>query len=645
MRRYLISIICFSLISIAHADDGPLKSDPTAKLFGSHPDIRGVRLSPDGNKLSLLKTHPDGFTIAAVLNLQKPKFIAILNSKKDENEIQWCRWANNERLLCAFSTVIKNKSIFSRGRYLTTTRLMAVNEDATKPKLLMEQQLGETIETRFSQIQTNIIDMLPDDPDHVLIQTYKRGTGVGKLNIHTGRYSTKERIRPGVYSWISDGHGNPRLYNKINGPQSTWYLLQPGKSTNEKIREVDINDMDDIWSPRGFGDDVNELLYFTRHEGRMALFGLNLEEDNRSSRLIFSHPKFDIGSLGRIGKFNRLVRALYAEEKVQIHYFDADVKRIYDMIKEDYPNDNIAIIDEDWNRRYYLVAIASDINPGTYYRFDSQKNKLQRIGAMYSSLRNVRLSKMEAINYPARDGTPIPAYLSLPPSGEKTGLPAIIMPHGGPSSRNVWGFDFLTQYLTAKGYAVLQSNYRGSSGYGKEWLGEGAFQNWRLAIDDITDGAKYLINEGIADEKRISMMGWSFGGYAALMSGIEEPDLYQCIVSIAGVSDPQKIGWDALRFIGGTGAMSFIGQDKDVIRQGAPVYRAADIQDPVLLFHAEKDINVPIDQSEIMHEALEENGKSVEFINYDHAEHNIFPERYRVDLLTRVGEFLDKHSK
>jgi dipeptidyl aminopeptidase/acylaminoacyl peptidase len=646
MRKSIIGLFCFCLITVAHADDGPLKSDPTAKLFGSHPDIRGVRLSPDGNKLSMLKTHPDGYTIAAVLNLQQPKFIAILNSKKDVNEIPWCQWANNERLLCAFNTQIKNTSFLSRGDYLTVTRLMAVNEDATEPKLLMEEQLGDTRQDQFSQIQSNIIDWLPEDPDNVLIQTAKMGgTGVGILNIHTGRYLTKERIRDRVFSWISDGQGNPRLYNRMLGTQSIWNLLQPGKLINEELRKIDITDMDDIFIPQGFGDDKDELLYFARHEGRMALYGMNLTNENRNSRLIYSNPRVDISSVDRMGKYNRLVSALYAEEKVQYDYFDKDIKRIYDMLKGAHPNDNIVIVDEDWNRRFYLVVISSDINPGIYYRFDSHENKLVRIGPMYSSLKDVRLSKMETINYPARDGTPIPAYLSLPASGEKTGLPAIIMPHGGPSSRDVWGFDFLAQYLTAKGYAVLQTNYRGSDGYGKEWLGDGAFKRWRLAIDDITDGAKYLINEGIADEKRICIMGWSFGGYAALMSGIQEPDLYQCIVSIAGVSDPQKIGWDSSRFVGGAAATSFIGHDKDVIRQGAPVYRAADIQVPVLLFHAKKDINVPIDQSDIMHEALETNGKSVEYITYEHAEHNIFPERYRVDMLTRIGEFLDKHNK
>ncbi|MBF8270723.1 MAG: peptidase S9, partial [Gammaproteobacteria bacterium] len=186
---------------------------------------------------------------------------------------------------------------------------------------------------------------------------------------------------------------------------------------------------------------------------------------------------------------------------------------------------------------------------------------------------------------------------------------------------------------------VLQSNYRGSDGYGKEWLGGGAFQNWRTAIDDITDGAKYLVEEGIADANRICAVGWSFGGYAALMSGIEEPDRYQCIVSIAGVTDPQRIGW-----LQGRAAQSFIGTDEEVTKRGSPVNRAAEIQDPVLLVHAEKDVNVPINQSELMQEALTQHGKSVEFVTYEHAEHSIFPERYRIDLLTRVGDFLDQHT-
>ena len=372
---------------------------------------------------------------------------------------------------------------------------------------------------------------------------------------------------------------------------------------------------------------------------------LNLAGDNRSSRLIYTHPRVDIASLHRLGKYDRLVGAIYAEETVHQYYFDEDIQRIYDQIKASFPNDIIAIVDEDWAQRYYLVAIGNDTDPGIYYRFDRQENKLAKIGSIFSSLKDRELSRMSIISYPARDGTAIPAYLSLPASGEQTGLPAVILPHGGPSSRDVWGFDFLVQYLTAKGYAVMQSNYRGSGGYGKAWEGDGAFRNWRTAIDDIADGAKYLVEEGIADASRICAVGWSFGGYAALMSGIEEPDRYRCIASIAGVTDPQKLGLNMRRFVGGKSAQTFIGTDDEVTVRGSPVNRAAEIQDPVLLVHAEKDINVPFKQGELMYEALQKHGKSVEFITYENAEHSILPERYRIDLLTRLGEFLDQHTR
>ncbi|OGT80541.1 MAG: hypothetical protein A3J35_01120 [Gammaproteobacteria bacterium RIFCSPLOWO2_02_FULL_52_10] len=468
---------------------------------------------------------------------------------------------------------------------------------------------------------------------------------MGIMDVYTGRYTTKERVRDGVFSWVADGHGNPRLYQRGSMSKTIWHLLSPGEMTNEVIREVRLGDLDDTFIPQGFGENTDELLYFDRHEGRMALYAMNLAGEDRSSRLVYTHPRVDVASLHRLGKYDRMVGVVYAEETIHFDYFDEVIRQIYDAIKANFPNDNVVILDEDWNQRYYLAAITSDTNPGTYYRFDRQENKLARIGPLYSSLKDKELSRMSIIGYTARDGTAIPAYLSLPVSGEKAGLPAVILPHGGPSSRDVWDYNFLVQYLTAKGYAVLQSNYRGSGGYGKAWEGDGAFRNWRTAIDDIADGAQYLVKEGIANPNRICAVGWSFGGYAALMSGIEEPDRYRCIASIAGVTDPQKLGLNMRRFVGGKSAQTFIGTDDEVTVRGSPVNRAAEIQDPVLLVHAEKDINVPFKQGELMYEALQKHGKSVEFITYENAEHSILPERYRIDLLTRLGEFLDQHTR
>src|SRR3990172_4904230 len=175
MCRLLIGILCLGLITVARAGDGTLKSDPTAKLFGSHPDIRGVRLSPDGSKLSMLKTHPDGYTIVTVLDMAGPKLTGVLNSDKDENDIQSCRWANEERLLCTYVLQAKLKGTNTRG-YITLTRLVGVNADGTEVSNLLEDRLQGDF--GLSQIQTNIIDGLVDDPNHVLIQIPKeRGTG------------------------------------------------------------------------------------------------------------------------------------------------------------------------------------------------------------------------------------------------------------------------------------------------------------------------------------------------------------------------------------------------------------------------------------------------------------------------------------
>ena len=267
-----------------------------------------------------------------------------------------------------------------------------------------------------------------------------------------------------------------------------------------------------------------------------------------------------------------------------------------------------------------------------------------RIASISTKLMDRKLAVMKEITYPARDKVSVPAYLTLPNVEKKTGLPTVILPHGGPSSRDVWDFDILTQFLAANGYAVLRSNYRGSSGYGVAWERNGAFRNWQTAVNDINDGTKYLIDQGIADPDRICIVGWSYGGYAALMGAIEKPDLYRCVVSIAGVTDPKQLGINMLKFVGGEAYREFIGAG-DVGDSGSPLKRAGEIRVPVLLAHAKEDENVSFKQSKIMYEALKKNDKPVEFIHYEQAEHDIKPDKYRIDLFTRLAEFLAQYTK
>jgi len=287
------------------------------------------------------------------------------------------------------------------------------------------------------------------------------------------------------------------------------------------------------------------------------------------------------------------------------------------------------------------VRVDSDRDPGIFYRFDVQEKQLLRIAAQYPLLESQSLASVKPIRYTARDGAEVPGYLTVPAAGGEDALPTVILPHGGPESRDYWEFDWLAQFLAAKGYAVLQSNYRGSGGYGSDWSGEGGFRAWRTAINDLTDGAEHLVAEGISDSTRICVVGWSYGGYAALMSGIEEPERYRCLVSIAAVTDPEMWISDYRHFLNRRIVQKMVGGDAEVIKRGSPLKRASEIRAPVLLFHGDQDLNVSVDHSQKMARALERAKKSVEYIEYEDVEHSIRRNGYRVDMLDRIGSFLD----
>lgn len=608
-----------------------LMSSDLAAAFGTAPIMWGMRLSPSGMKLSAIQMHPSGVTVARVVDTATGTNKAVLSGRKDEFEVSWCDWANEERLLCGLRGLARGE----QGIYFAVTRLMAAAADGSETKLLVDRRLQD----RFTQFQDRVLDWLPDDPQHVLIQEpTSDGSGVSRLDIYDGTLSVVERPRQNTYDWIADGHGLPRLHQSITATTQRWYVHDALDAPWKVLRETPL-DEPDAFSPIGFGENPNELLYYDNSDGRRALFALDLA-NGRDRRLVYSHDSFDVQSVLALGKYRRLVGATYVAERAHVQFFDARVGGIHDTLQTTLPDKTLAIIDESWDQRFYLVFVGGATDPGTYYRYDSETRTLGRIVEAYPSLAGRTFAEMKSVRYTAEDGTEIPGYLTLPPNRSGTG-PAVVLPHGGPSARDYWAYDFLTQFLSASGYAVLQSNYRGSDGYGGAWLGDGGFRGWRRALGDIAAGASYLASEGIAERERICVVGWSYGGYAALMSAVEHPELYRCAASIAGVSDPKALSAAMRQFVGGLSARRFIGAGEDVFEAGSPLARVGEIDMPVLLVHPRKDANVPFAQSETFARALERAGKEFEFVEYEEAEHDISPERYRIDLLARLAEFLD----
>jgi dipeptidyl aminopeptidase/acylaminoacyl peptidase len=246
---------------------------------------------------------------------------------------------------------------------------------------------------------------------------------------------------------------------------------------------------------------------------------------------------------------------------------------------------------------------------------------------------------MKPVTYKAADGTVVPAYLTLPPGGSGRGLPAIVMPHGGPGARDEWGFHWLVQYFANRGFAVLQPNFRGSAGYGREWFQENGFQSWRTAIGDVNDAGRWLVSEGIADPSKLAILGWSYGGYAALQSNVVDPDLFKAVVAIAPVADLEELRNEWLRFSSAANFRDFIGTGPHVA-QGSPARHAGKMKAPVLLFHGELDRNVSVRQSRLMRDRLRDAGKSVELLDFPGLDHYLMDSAVRADMLRRSDAFL-----
>ena len=659
-REYLLPVIWAVLINTvsvhaANVTPGPAASSPagsqtapriSVEAFAAGANFGSPALSPNGEHVVFV-THVQGKPIIAVRRLSDNSDRAILTGQAGTDNrfgVRYCWFKSDERILCHFDGFEHDS-----GRPYKISRLVSLNVDGTAIKVLVQN--GRASESQF---QDRVLHRLPDDPSHVLIALDDDRDifpAVFKLNVETGKLQQVVRGRGPILGWQADRSGVIRFGYGFSGKKGQYITRDTEQDSWRPLLKFDRFDAA-RFHPLGFGSLPDRMLVSAEHRGRDAIFELDLRDQNELE-LLFSHAQVDIDGAYAWPNDGQVAGFEFDTDRPQLHLIDPEMASVHETLDRLIPGATNRLISSSADRKRLLVRSSSDTASNTVYLLDLGSNELRALALDNPLLRGAKLAPMRPVRVP---GAPLPGngadagygpgvmpgYLTLPIGRGEKNLPAVVMPHGGPYARDSWGYDELVQLLANRGIAVLQLNYRGSTGFGAGWLDAG-FQGWGTVMhDDITAGARWLIQQGIADPARLCIVGWSYGGYAALIGAVKEPDLYRCAVSIAGVSDLKAIQAEDGRFYGGRDAMTHMTGTEDLDAQ-SPRRRAGEIKAPVLLVHGEADIRVVRDHSEKMANALRKAGKSQELLMIEDGDHSLIRPAMRETLYSKLDEFLSRH--
>jgi acetyl esterase/lipase len=625
--------------------------DP-AEAFGARPSVEQISLSPDGTRIAYVapRAGQGAALYTASVAGGEPKLAAVVDG--NPQRLDRCYWVSGDRLACRIHAVVKADEV------MPVSRMIALDADGKNVKMLSQT---DDVDQRYANTYGGgVVDLLPGQDGAVLMDRWfvpeaenktrlnNKLEGYGVVRIDTRTLATKIVEDPGRYAveYLSDGQGKVRVMG-VQLPagasgyagQKIKYSYRPtGSNEWQPLSDYDVL-ADEGLNPYAVDPKLNVVYALKKESGRQALYKVALD-GSLKQELVFAHPQVDIDEVIRIGRSRRPVGASYVTEKREAIFFDPELKKLAAALGKSLPKlPLIRFVDASADETKLLLWAGSDVDPGRYFLYDKTARQLSEVLTVRPQLEGVTLAPVKAVSVRAADGTAIPAYLTMPPNGPAKGLPAIVMPHGGPSARDEWGFDWLAQYYAARGYAVLQPNYRGSSGFGDAWFQKNGFQSWRTAIGDVNDAGRWLVAEGIADPAKLAIVGWSYGGYAALQSGVVDPDLYKAVVAIAPVTDLALLKEESRQWANFMLASKFIGSGPH-IREGSPAQNATRIKAPVLLFHGELDRNVGVAESKLMADRLRDAGRKSELVLYPKLDHYLEDGTVRADMLRRSDAFL-----
>ena len=606
------------------------------KTFFQAPVIASLTFSPNGKYIACLVPFERRMNLA-VIDLEKGTK-NLLTNFKDKQATQ-PSWASDDRIL--FRVDDDGKESFA---------LYAVNRDGKDPVVLASGYSKADSNSEVNVRFRSVLGRIEGDTKNILVLaniTYRDWSDVATMNLKTGTMTKLIEAPGNVDYYLRDHAGQVRI--AVMQKEQTRLVLYRDAKTNGWVTLGEHHMDSPGWEPIGFDGD-NQTLLIWSDVGRKTKAVYRYDTATRTQReLVFGDDTYDVEDVIYDASKKKIVGIQYDADRIRFHWLDEDMRKIDQQLTTSLPDTvhSPRQFAKDGSKIIYFSS--SDRDPGVYYLFDRKTQKLNELAVIKPGIDPEKMSPMKSISFAARDGVKVFGYLTLPRGRPAKNLPLILHPHGGPFGiRDEWSYRDEVQFYANRGFAVLQVNYRGSGGYGRAYEASG-FKKWGLEMqDDLSDGVKWCIAQGIADPARVVISGASYGGYAAMAGLTLSPELYCAGINYVGVTDiellipkgapPDRMYWRDTRL----GKLSDAG-DRKRIHDTSPVHLADRIHVPLLMAYGKNDPRVHIDHGFDMERALKKAGKTYEMIIEADEGHGFRKEESRIAFFDTVDLFLKKN--
>lgn len=632
--------------AFGQASETTFRPTLSAEDFARQSKLRSPAFSPDGERFAAVQ-EVDGRMNLVAADMKTRKLTRVTSFTTVD--VRSYEWISNSRIVF---------SVYDAKRGLTEQRgggLFAVDHDGANAKEL--SPTARDCQARNQRCrQTRFFARIWGSDEEILATANERDLETDdlyRLNTRTGRKTLLTEENPGkVFAWFVDSQLVPRAARTFDyrSRDTTFWFRDDAKAKWRQI--ATFKEYAPQFKPAGF--DADGALYVVSDlEGDKEALYVFDPKTGLPGEKVAQHPLVDIdGRLIRRARDRAVVGLAIEADKFEQVWFDPLYAKAQQLADNALSGKTNALTPLDNGK--FVVASWDDRDPVTYYLLDPDRGTMEEILRQMDWIKPEQLSRTQTIRYRARDGLEIPAYVTLPAGRTAKGLPLVAWIHGGPWARDHWGYDADVQFLASRGYAVLQPNFRGSTGFGRKHL-MSSFKQWGQSMqDDITDGVRHLVAQGIVDDKRVCIGGASYGGYATLMGLVKDPKQYRCGISVVGVADLMwmyELGYsDFASYRPETAevhlamTMGDENADRAMLERYSPRRHADKVEAPVLFVHGADDRRVPIKHAEGMRDALKAAGKPYEWVVYSGEGHGFLKPENRLDYYRRMEAFLGKHN-